>query len=87
MSELLKDPVEKLAVEQYEYLFDLKDDCVQLRKQSGMSQAQLAEKMDVNVEDIASFEASHILDTTTSLGFLFDYVNALGAKVAFTIEE
>lgn len=87
MEELLADPVERRAVEQYEHFFDLERKCVQLRKQQGITQEQLAEMINVDVDTIAHFENSSVVDTRVTVGFLFDYLHALGAKMTFDIEQ
>lgn len=87
MEELLADPVERRAVEQYEHFFDLERECVQLRKQQGITQEQLAEMINVDVDTIAHFENSAVVDTRVTIGFLFDYLHALGSKITFNIEK
>lgn len=87
MEELLADPVERRAVEQYEHFFDLEHKCVQLRKQQGITQEQLAEMMNVDIDTIAHFENSAVVDTRVTIGFLFDYLHALEAKITFDIQQ
>ena len=75
------DPRRRQSVENYKRVMDIIDSLTKLRKEHGLTQTQIAEKLNVKQPVVSQFESANEVNITT----LLRYVAALGGSLDLTV--